>query len=114
MDKGIKQALIDIVGEESFTDLLIDMVSYSYDASDQDHRAEAAVWPNSSEQISQILILANKCSFSVTPRGAGTGMAGAAIPARGGLVLDLCRMNKLLDDTRPEGGCPAGSGLCGP
>ena len=56
MDRDIKQALIEIVGKESFTDLLIDMVSYSYDASDQDHRAEAAVWPNSSEQVSQILI----------------------------------------------------------
>ena len=102
MDGGIKQALIDIVGKESFTDLLIDMVSYSYDASDQDHRAEAAVWPNSSEQVSQILILANKRSFPVTPRGAGTGMAGAAIPARGGLVLDLCRMNQILDIRIPD------------
>ena len=102
MDGGIKQALIDIVGKESFTDLLIDMVSYSYDASDQDHRAEAAVWPNSSEQVSQILILANSHSFPVTPRGAGTGMAGAAIPARGGLVLDLCRMNQILDIRIPD------------
>ncbi len=102
MDSGIKQALIDIVGKESFTDLLIDIVSYSYDASDQDHRPEAAVWPNSSKQISQILILANKSSFPVTPRGAGTGMAGAAIPATGGLVLDLCRMNKVLDIRIPD------------
>jgi glycolate oxidase len=102
MDGGIKQALIDIVGKESFTDQLIDMVSYSYDASDQDHRPEAAVWPNSSEQVSQILVLANKFSFPVTPRGAGTGLAGSAIPAGGGLVLDLCRMNKILDIRIPD------------
>jgi len=97
MRREIKKSLIDIVGEENFTDQLIDMVSYSYDASDNDHRADAAVWPVNTDQISRILILANKHSFPVTPRGAGTGMAGAAVPAGGGLVLDLCRMNRILD-----------------
>jgi len=97
MDEGIKQALIAIVGQDNFTDRLIDMVSYAYDASDKNHRAEAAVWPNSREQISQILVLANERAFPITPRGAGTGMAGAAVPIRGGLVLDLCRMNRIFD-----------------
>lgn len=97
MDDNIKQALIDIVGQENFSDLLIDLVSYSYDASDHKHRPEAGVWPTSSEEVSRILILANEHRFPVTPRGAGTGLAGAAVPARGGLVLDMCRMNKILD-----------------
>ena len=97
MDDNIKQALIDIVGQENFSDLLIDLVSYSYDASDHKHRPEAGVWPASSEEVSRILILANEHRFPVTPRGAGTGLAGAAVPASGGLVLDMCRMNKILD-----------------
>jgi glycolate oxidase len=97
MDDSIKQALIDIVGQENFSDLLIDLVSYSYDASDHKHRPEAGVWPTSSEEVSRILILANGHRFPVTPRGAGTGLAGAAVPASGGLVLDMCRMNKILD-----------------
>ena len=97
MDANIKQALIDIVGQKNFSDLLIDLVSYSYDASDHKHRPEAGVWPTSSEEVSRILILANEHRFPVTPRGAGTGLAGAAVPASGGLVLDMCRMNKILD-----------------
>lgn len=97
MDDSIKQALIDIVGQENFSDLLIDLVSYSYDASDHKHRPEAGVWPASSEEVSRILVLANEHRFPVTPRGAGTGLAGAAVPASGGLVLDMCRMNKILD-----------------
>lgn len=97
MDDSIKQALIDIVGQENFSDLLIDLVSFSYDASDHKHRPEAGVWPASSEEVSRILILANEHRFPVTPRGAGTGLAGAAVPASGGLVLDMCRMNKILD-----------------
>ena len=88
---------MDIVGKENFTDSLIDLVSYSYDASDHDHRPEAAVWARRVEEISNILLLANAHRFPVTPRGAGTGLAGAAVPAIGGLVLDLSRMNKILD-----------------
>jgi glycolate oxidase len=97
MNDGIKQALIDIVGQANFTDSLIDLVSYSYDASSHRHRPEAAVWPTRSEQVSRILAMANKHRFAVIPRGAGTGLTGAAVPFRGGLVLDLCRMNKILD-----------------
>ena len=97
MDDRIKKALIDIVSQANFTDSLIDLVSYSYDASSHKHRPEAAVWPTSAEQVSRILALANTHRFAVIPRGAGTGMAGAAVPRHGGLVLDLCRMNKIPD-----------------
>jgi glycolate oxidase len=102
MDDTIKYALIDIVGQANFTDLLIDMVSYSYDASDHDHRPEAAVWPTSSEEVSRILLIANEHRIPLTPRGAGTGLAGAAVPARGGIVVDMCRMNKILDIRIPD------------
>lgn len=97
MKQGIRNTLIDIVGKENYTDQLMDLVSYSYDASDHDHRPEAAVWPAKAEQVSRILTLANSEGFPVTPRGAGTGLAGAAVPAEGGLVLDLCRMNRIID-----------------
>lgn len=93
MDSVIKTALMDIVGQPNFTDALIDLVSYSYDASDHDHRPEVAVWPISAEQVSEILIMANKHRFPVIPRGAGTGLAGGAVPIEGGLVMDLSRMN---------------------
>jgi glycolate oxidase len=97
MDDSIKETLIDIVGRQNFTDSLIDLVSYSNDASDHYHRPEAAVWPASTEHISRILTIANKHCFPVIPRGAGTGLAGAAVPVYGGLVLDMCRMNRILD-----------------
>ena len=96
MEQKTKKALIDIVGEENFTDHLIDLVSYTYDASDHDHRPEAALWPSSADQVSKVLLLANEHRFPVTARGAGTGLAGAVVPARGGIILDMCRMNKIL------------------
>jgi len=78
------------------------MVSYSYDSSDHDHRPAAAVWPTSAEQVSRILQMANEERFPVTPRGAGTGLAGAAVPCRGGLVLGLCRMAEIRDIRIPD------------
>ena len=102
MIDSLRQPLIHIVGQINFTDSLIDLVSYSYDASDHDHRPDAAVWPSTAEQISRILALANEHHLPVTPRGAGTGLAGGAIPASGGLVLDLCRMNKIVDIRIPD------------
>ena len=97
MEDRIKKALTDILGRDGFSDQLMDLVTYSYDASDHTHRPEAAVWPTSSEQVSEILKLANEHRFPVVPRGAGTGLAGAAIPVSGGLVLDLCRMTQIID-----------------
>ncbi|MCF8145270.1 MAG: FAD-binding protein [Deltaproteobacteria bacterium] len=102
MEARIKTDLIEIVGPENFTNDLIDLVAYSYDASDNDHRPEAAVWPANTEQISRILILANGAGLAVIPRGAGTGLAGSAVPACGGLVMDLCRMNRIVDIRIPD------------
>ena len=96
MDKEIKQGLLHIVGEKNYTDSLIDMVSYSYDASEHSHRPSCGVWAESAEQVSEILKLANRKGIPVIPRGAGTGLSGMAVPARGGIVLDLSHMNKIL------------------
>jgi glycolate oxidase len=96
MDKDIKDSLIHIVGEKNYTDSLIDMVSYSYDASEHSHRPSCGVWAESTEQVSEIMKLANGKGIPVIPRGAGTGLSGMAVPARGGIVLDLSHMNKIL------------------
>jgi len=102
MDQSDKQAVREIVGEEYFTDQLIDMVSYSYDGSDHNHRPDAAAYPADKEQISLIMRQANERSFPVVPRGAGTSMTGSAVPVNGGLVLDLVRMNRILDIRIPD------------
>jgi glycolate dehydrogenase FAD-linked subunit len=96
MDEKIKKALVDIVGEENFTDSLIDLVSYSYDASEHSHRPSCAVWAETPEQVSEILKLADTERIPVIPRGAGTGLSGMSVPIEGGIVLDLNHMNKIL------------------
>jgi len=96
MDEKIREALIQIVSDENYTDNLIDRVSFSYDASEHSHRPFCAVWPENEQQVSQILKLAHMEKVPVIPRGAGTGLSGMAVPIAGGIVLDLSRMNRIL------------------
>nr|WP_273702543.1 FAD-linked oxidase C-terminal domain-containing protein [Tepidanaerobacter syntrophicus] len=53
--------------------------------------------PTSAEQISKIVKLANKYKIPVTPRGAGSGLSGGAVPICGGIVLSVEKMNKILE-----------------
>jgi len=97
MDEKVKQALIDIVGERNYTENLLDMVSYSYDASEHSHRPSCGVWAQAAEQVAGVLRLANREKMPVVPRGAGTGLSGMAVPVKGGIVLDLSHMNRILE-----------------
>ncbi len=97
MNETFKKALIGIVGEANFSDDVLDCVCYAYDASNHAHRPEAALWPTSRDQIAQILALSSEHRVPVTPRGAGTSLTGAAVPVHGGVILDLCLMNRILD-----------------
>jgi glycolate oxidase len=96
MDSKIKEALINIVGPDNFTDSLIDRVSFSYDSSGLNQRPAAAVWIKNTSQVADVLKLANEHKLPVTPRGAGTSLTGSAVPQEGGLVLDMSQMNAIL------------------
>ena len=97
MEQAVKEKLKAIVGKDNFTDSLIDLIAYSKDASEFKHRPDAAVWPNSAEEVSSILKLATEEKFPVVARGAGTSLAGLTVPDRGGLILDMGRMDKILE-----------------
>ncbi|MEJ2586630.1 MAG: FAD-linked oxidase C-terminal domain-containing protein [Deltaproteobacteria bacterium] len=97
MDAAIKESLKEIVGADNYTDALIDLIAYAKDASEHSHRPDAAVWPITKEQISAVMKLASREKFAVVPRGAGTSLAGLTVPEQGGVVLDLGRMDKIVD-----------------
>ncbi len=60
-------------------------------------RAQAVVHAREVNQVVELLKLAHREGFPVVPRGAGTGVMGAAVPVRGGVVLDLTGLNRILD-----------------
>ena len=87
-----------IVGKEAVFTSKEDLTTYSYDATTtRTHMPDVVVLPTMTEQVSQILKLANENLIPVTPRGAGTNISGGSIPIRGGIVLCTTRMDKILD-----------------
>lgn len=58
---------------------------------------EAVLKPSTAEEVAEIVKLCNKHRIPVTPRGAGTGLSGGALPIFGGVVLSMERFNRILD-----------------
>lgn len=96
MKKSILRRLRSIVGRRYCTNSEADLICYSYDATNLRYMPEAVVFPETMEEIADIMRLANKERFPVVPRGAGTGMTGGALAIKRGLVMVLTRMDKIL------------------
>lgn len=98
MDQYILNNLKTIVGKENFFDSNEDKLVYSYDGTPVYRQLpEAILFPQSDEQISQILKLANQERFNIVPRGAGTGLSGGAIPTENSVVVAMTKWNKILE-----------------
>ncbi len=71
---------------------------YSHDETEDLHfLPEVVIKPKTAEEISAILTICNKARIPVTPRGAGTGLSGGALPHLGGVLLSTERMNNILE-----------------
>lgn len=90
------QRLIDLLPKE---DLLVDpsdCYAYGYDNSRKVFPPQAVVFARDTEQISRVVALCNEFSIPLIPRGRGTGTAGGSLPERGGVVLSLERMRRIV------------------
>jgi glycolate oxidase len=61
------------------------------------HLPEVVVRATSTRHVSEVLSLAQREQIPVTPRGAGYGLSGGAVPVRGGIVLTTEKMNRILE-----------------
>jgi glycolate oxidase len=59
--------------------------------------ADFVVFPTSAEHVAAIVRLANREGMPFVARGAGTGLSGGCLPAEGGIVISLMRMNRVLE-----------------
>ncbi len=75
---------------------------YSYDASLAVGLPDVAVLPGDTEEIAAVVRAATRARVPYVPRGFGTNLSGGSIAAGGGLVIELSRLNRILD-IRPEG-----------
>lgn len=75
-----------------------ELSSYGHDETEHLHfLPEVVLKVRSAEEISEILKICNKDKIPVTPRGAGTGLSGGALPNMGGVVISTERMNAILE-----------------
>lgn len=74
-----------------------DVIVYEQDASILQVMPEIVVLPANVEQVSAVVRAARRENLPIVPRGSGTGLAGGAVPAEGGIVLSLARMNRILE-----------------
>jgi glycolate oxidase len=84
-----------LIGEDKVTEDANTKLAYSSDASMVKGNALIITWPESTEDVQKIIRFANTKFADVVPRGAGTGLAGGAVPKRS-IVLNLSRMNKII------------------
>ncbi|MEB2309601.1 MAG: FAD-binding protein [Candidatus Brocadiaceae bacterium] len=97
----VTEKLNQLIGKENVFSVLEDRICYSYDGSKQKYVPDVVVRPQSTCHVSAILQLAHENEIPVYPRGAGSGLTGGAVPAKGGIVLDFTPMNHIIE-IRPE------------
>src|ERR1700743_1795278 len=94
----ILSAIKSIVGGEAVITNHNDLEKYSHDETEDLHfYPEVVAKPKSGEEVSALMKLCNENLVPVTPRGAGTGLSGGALPVMGGLLLAMERFNKILN-----------------
>ena len=72
--------------------------NYAHDETENLHfLPDVVIKPRSAEEISAIMRICNEHRIPVTPRGAGTGLSGGALPHLGGILLSTERMNSILE-----------------
>ena len=91
--------ILDLIGDN-------DRVLYGENINEdysRDELGSVRVMPNvvvqalSAEEVSRVMKYAYNNNIPVTPRGSGTGLVGAAVPIKEGIVIDLSKMNKILE-----------------
>jgi glycolate oxidase len=87
-----------IVGDKNVLTDREAMSNYSQDQTEHlFYLPDAVLKPRTSDEVSAIMKICNRHLIPVTPRGAGTGLSGGALPQLGGVVLSTERMNSIID-----------------
>lgn len=98
MQQAHIEELKTIVGAEHVLTSPEDLYTYSYDATPgHAHMPDVVVAPANAAEVSQILKLANAQKIPVFTRGSGTNLCAGTCPTKGGIVLLMTRLNKILE-----------------
>ncbi len=111
----ILKSLMEIVGEKGVSNNPEELWFYARDPGVlEPHYPSYVVAPRTTEQVQKVVQLANQKKIPIVPMGHGMALTGLVIPLKGGIVLDMKRMNRILEVNEKaryvvvEGGTPQG------
>jgi glycolate oxidase len=93
-----------IVRDDWFLDTPEDLATYSYDGFLPEFEPDAVIVPGDRDEISKIMMIANRETINIIPRGAGTNICGSSVAREGGIIIAFHRLNKILE-IDPESRC---------
>ena len=91
------EELRQIVGPANVLDGSVALQLYQYDGYLEERRPTAVVFVTSTEEVSKVVKTCNRHGRPFVPRGGGTNLSGGTIALDGGVVIEMIRMNKLLE-----------------
>jgi len=99
---GLVEELRRVVGKANVLASAVDLQLYQYDAYLEERCPDAVVFANSTEEVAGVVKACNKLGVPFVPRGGGTNLSGGTIPIRGGVVIEMIRMNRILEVDVPN------------
>ncbi|MFP3979966.1 MAG: FAD-binding oxidoreductase [Desulfobacterales bacterium] len=95
---SVYAALVEIVGQDYVSTRTEELFTYSKDLGTSEPQwPDYVAAPADTEEVSRIVRMANEKNVAVVPLGGGLSLAGLALPLKGGIELDLKRMNRILE-----------------
>ena len=97
----IYDSLVAIVGEDSVSNNPEELFIYSRDSGAQEPRkVDYVVMPETVEEVQKVVFIANEEKIPITPLGGGFTLSALAVPNRGGIVLDMKKMDRIIEVNR--------------
>ena len=91
------QALVEAIGAEKVLFSPVDLIAYSFDGTFEQQLPDVVVLPETNEEVAAVVRIAAQYDVPIVPRGMSSGLAGGSIAVRGGIVMSLTRMNRILE-----------------
>jgi len=97
--QGLVKDLATLLGSTQILSQPEEMLAYANDATHyfKSRIPDAVVLPHTTEEVAKVMKYAFAKEIPVTPRGAGSGLAGGCTPVHGGIIMDLKRLNQIVE-----------------
>lgn len=102
MDRSVLKEIRAVVGRENVLDRMVDLQTYEYDAYGERSLPGAVVFLHSTAEVSAVVKVLDRAGVPFVPRGYGTNLNGGSLALDGAVVLELGRMNQVLEIDIPD------------